>query len=180
VLAVGLVVGVVAIAAVPDLRWRVEKRWLLHELQSPDATTREATSQKLLARGRPEIDEVFPEIVAAAVINVESASRFVAIGASDRHPGPGVVRIFLEQLGHYNGPYLHVERCLVGSVPRELEGWDEPARPLFEVSEERSLFVGGRRSVGSERYRLVLVVPLRGELGSRIIAEVEARLRQGE
>ena len=174
VLVVLVTAPVIAVAVVPEWRERAHMRWMVHKLRSPDRETRERAIGALLAKGRPDIDEVFPEVVAAAVANVGS-SRTVLVGMVHHgHPGPKAIPMQYSDLDFTTNsrvPYVDIERAL-SPTPEFLSlSMEQVALQghLFRLSNARSLIVG-------EGQRLVLLIPLEGELGDRILDTVERRL----
>ncbi|MEZ0227012.1 MAG: hypothetical protein ACAI25_00180 [Planctomycetota bacterium] len=160
----------VAVVSVPELRERVRSRWHVHKLRSEDPETRRLMVATLVAKGPAEIDDVLPEVVAAAVVDVSSRSIFV--GSRDA-PKPGQKTVMLVVRAHHTSEVeLAVERAFT-ALPDEVELPVEKMlfqSPLFRLGQGRTLFV-------TADDRLEMAVPLVGELGERILATVEERLR---
>jgi len=160
---------------VPEWRERAHDRWLIHKLRSDDRERRKLVIAALLARPRADIsDEVFPELVAAAVAEVESRSVFVGRVRTGK---PSSKSITLTRMPPFAPEppesVVDIERAL---TPMPEEAWifdDQVAlqSPVFRLSNARSLFV-------MKGFPLELVVPLEGELGDAVLAAVEERLRR--
>lgn len=174
VLLVALVAPVVVVASSPELRRRARRRWDARQLASTNLATRRAAVDRLLAVGGADLDALFPEVVAAAVMNV--SSRAVWVGREKiLDERDAVVMRALSR----SGGWLQTQSCFeferrLTAVPRRLSQEKlDPARPLWRVGSGRSLFVAADEE-------LQIVVPLNGEQGERILAAVEERLRRGE
>ncbi len=160
----------VAVMSVPELRERARDRWHIHKLRSDDPERRRTMVATLVAKGDAEIDELMPELVAAAVIDVRSCSVFVA----SREENARAIRTvsLVVRAHHTNEVDLYVERAFT-PVPDEIELPVEKVLfqgPLFRLGHGRTLFV-------TEDDRLAIAVPLKGDAGERILAAVEERLR---
>lgn len=173
---VGLVLVVLAPAVtfvcVPEARERVRTRWHVHKLRSQDPEIRKAMIGALVAKGPAEIDDIFPEVVAAAVMDVSSRSVFIA--SREKKAGRAVIALVPYDAHHNEPTDVYVERALT-PIPDEVlfsVGNVLFPGPLFRFSQARSLFV-------TSNDRLAIVVPLEGERGAQILAIVEERLARG-
>lgn len=175
VLLVAVLGPAATVAVVPALRRRVRTRWDAHRLRSRDAATRKAAAGAVVERGGPELEELFPEVVAAAVMDVESRSVIVAArGEGGRQielwnyrPLPAASSPSV--IGSVDG--LRIERSLEASPVRLILS-SNTVTLLHSPTTARALWV-------TEGNLVRLVVPLEGERGERILAAVEERLREG-